>query len=57
MVICNRDFSCGGCMDVDNQNTKPNTGNNAPFDANGQLTMPMKKDVRAMLKDQNKNQW
>ena len=44
-------------MDVDNQNTKPNTGNNAPFDANGQLTMPMKKDVRAMLKDQNKNQW
>ena len=44
-------------MDVDNQNTKLNTGNNAPVDANGQLTMPMKKDVQAMLKNQNKNQW
>ena len=57
MVLCNRDFSCGGCMDVDNQNTKVNTGNNAPLDANGQLTQPMRKDVQAMLKNQNKNQW
>jgi hypothetical protein len=38
MVFCNRDFTCGGCMDVDNQNTKLQTGNNAPLDANGQLT-------------------
>lgn len=34
LVICNRDFSCGGCMDVDNQNTKVNSGSNAPLDAN-----------------------
>ena len=23
MVMCGRDFSCGGCMDVDNKNAKP----------------------------------
>ena len=57
MVFCDRDFSCGGCMDVDNQNTKLNTGNNAPMDANGQLTMPMKKDVKSMLKEQKQGQW
>ena len=34
MVMCGRDFSCGGCMDVDNQNTKLNDGS-APLDANG----------------------
>ena len=44
-------------MDVDNQNTKVNTGNNAPLDANGQLTQPMKKDLRDMIKNQKSGQW
>ena len=38
-------------MDVDNQNTKVNSGKNAPLDANGQLTQPMKKDLREMIKN------
>jgi len=38
MVMCGRDFSCGGCMDVDNKGAGANVGNNAPLDANGQLT-------------------
>lgn len=38
-------------MDVDNQNTKVQGGNNAPLDANGQLTQPMKKDLREMIKN------
>lgn len=49
MVMCNRDFSCGGCMDVDNQNTKMNTTNNAPVDSSGQMTQPFKKDMKAMV--------
>ena len=44
-------------MDVDNQNTKMQTRGNAPLDANGQLTQPMKKDVKQMLKDQKSNQY
>ena len=51
MVICNRDFSCGGCMDVDNQNTKLQTANNAPLDANGQLTQPMRTEMKQMIKN------
>ena len=42
-------------MDVDNQNTKVNHGNNAPLDANGQLTQPMKKDLKEMIKNQKNN--
>jgi len=57
LVICNRDFSCGGCMDVDNQNTKLNTSNNAPLDANGQLTQPMRKEMQQMIKSQKSGQW
>lgn len=52
MVMCGRDISCGGCMDVDNQNTKLNGGSNAPLDANGQLTQPARKDMSDMLKHQ-----
>jgi hypothetical protein len=43
-------------MDVDNQNTKLNTANNAPVDSNGQLTQPFKKEMKDMVKSQ-KNQW
>ena len=51
MVICGRDFSCGGCMDVDNKNA-PNIGSNAALlDGNGKLTQPMRKDVDDMLKN------
>mmetsp|Transcript_1101 Transcript_1101/g.2027 ORF Transcript_1101/g.2027 Transcript_1101/m.2027 type:complete len:98 (-) Transcript_1101:1051-1344(-) len=56
MVICNRDFSCGGCMDVDNQNTKLNTSTNAPLDANGQLTQPIKKEMQQFVKSMKTNQ-
>lgn len=49
--MCNRDFSCGGCMDVDNQTTKQQTGQNAPLDRDGQLTRGAASDVRQMLKD------
>jgi copper chaperone CopZ len=50
MVFCGRDFTCGGCMDVDNKNVKANDGRNAPLDASGQLTQPMRKDVQNMIK-------
>ena len=36
-------------MDVDNQNTKVNHGNNAPLDAKGEMTKPMKKDMKEMI--------
>ena len=52
MVMCGRDFSCGGCMDVDNKGNGPNIGNNAPLDANGQLTQPMRIDVKEMVQNQ-----
>ena len=51
MVLCGRNFPCGGCMDVDNQNTKLNMAKDAPLDASGQLTQPMKKDVQMMIKN------
>ena len=57
MVLCGRDFSCGGCMDVDNQNTKLNTTGNAPLDASGQLTQPMRKEMQDMIKTQKSQQW
>jgi recombinational DNA repair protein RecT len=44
-------------MDVDNQNTKLNTNGNAPLDASGQLTQPMRKDVQNMIRGQKANQW
>ena len=34
MVLCGREMSCGGCMDVDNGKQYDN-GNNAPLDNNG----------------------
>jgi len=36
-------------MDVDNQNTVQEN-KNAPVDASGQLTQPMKTDVKQMIK-------
>lgn len=44
-------------MDVDNQNPKLNTGDDAPLDANGQLTQPMRKEMQEMVKSQRTNQW
>jgi hypothetical protein len=55
MVICNRDISCGGCMDVDNQHGTASNG--APVDANGQLTQPIKREMQQFAKNQRANQW
>jgi hypothetical protein len=49
MVFCGKDFTCGGCMDVDNKNNAP-MSKDAPLDVNGQLTQPMRKDVKDMVK-------
>ncbi len=45
MNFCNRDFSCGGCMDVDNQNTKLNHA--APQDSSKQFEKEMKSLTQA----------
>jgi hypothetical protein len=55
MVMCGRDVSCGGCMDVDNKNVP--MSKDAPLDVNGQLTQPMRKDVKDALKQQKTMQW
>ena len=57
MALCGGNFPCGGCMDVDSQTTKANMGKDAPLDAQGQLTQPMKKDVQMMIKTQKNAQW
>lgn len=53
--MCGRDVSCGGCMDVDNKNVP--MSKDAPLDVNGQLTQPMRKDVKDALKQQKTMQW
>ena len=44
-------------MDVDNSKAKPDGQGNAPVDASGQLTQPMRKDVQNMIKNQKTQQW
>lgn len=44
-------------MDVDNNQPKLDTRNNAPLDASGQLTQPMRTEMKQMIKSQKTTQW
>jgi len=57
MVLCGKDFSCGGCMDVDNKDAKQNITSNPPVDSSGQLTQPMRRDVQNMISNAKSKQW